>query len=81
MANPAYNGWKWDEVNSRLYAYVAGTAILYFDTNGLTLSSGKGIVVPGTTTLNGMAFTWPSSDGTGTHDLKKDGSLTLSWAA
>jgi len=81
MANPNYNGWWWDEVNSRLYINVQGTGICYFDSNGLTLTGALGIVVPGTTTLNGIEFTWPSSDGTATHDLNTDGSGTLSWSA
>jgi len=83
MANPNYNGWWWDEVNSRLYINVQGTGICYFDSNGLTLTGTLGIVVPGTTTLGtgAIEFTWPSSDGTNTHDLNTDGSGTLSWAA
>jgi hypothetical protein len=83
MANPNYNGWWWDEVNSRLYINVQGTGILYFDANGLTLTGSLGIVVPGTTTLGtgAIAYTWPATAGTNTHDLNTDGSGTLSWAA
>jgi hypothetical protein len=80
MANPNYNGFKWDEVNSRLYIYVQGTAIGYVDSTGFVLASGKGLVCPGTTTLAGVAYTWPATDGTTGQDLNTNGSGTLSWA-
>lgn len=78
--NPNYNGWRWDEVNSRLYLQVLGVDIGYFDANGFTLAGSLGIVVPGTTTFNGVAYTWPGADGSNGNDLNTNGSGTLSWA-
>jgi hypothetical protein len=39
------------------------------------------VTIPGTTTLNTVAYTWPSADGAASQYLQTDGSGTLSWAA
>lgn len=79
--NPNYQGFKWDEVNSRLNVLIAGNVIGYFDSTGFVLASGKGLVVPGSTTLNTIAYTWPADNGEANEDLNTSGAGVLTWAA
>jgi len=44
------------------------------------LSTDGNLTVSGTTALNGVTYTWPSSDGSASQYLQTDGSGTLSWA-
>lgn len=39
------------------------------------------LVVTGTTTINGVAYTWPGADGTSGYVLQTNGAGTLSWVA
>ena len=50
-------------------------------TGATTLASttASTLIVSGTTTFNGVAYTWPSADGTSGYTLATNGSGTLSW--
>jgi hypothetical protein len=39
------------------------------------------LTIPGTTTFNTVAYTWPAADGTSGQHLSTDGAGTLSWAS
>ena len=76
----------------RVGVQVAGSsATLQTQADVLTLSNtlaaghvatfANAIVVPGPTTLNAVAYTWPATAGTNTYVLSTDGIGTLSWVA
>jgi hypothetical protein len=80
MANTAtprsnnFNGWFYDAVTPAMKFYNRGTHAGAVTTTGAhTFSS--------TTTLGGVAYTWPGTDGSANDDLNTNGSGTLSWAA
>ena len=51
------------------------------DSPATTLDVSGTFKVSGATTLNGIAYTWPSSDGTAGYQLSTDGNGALSWTA
>ena len=81
--SPNYNGWFYDAVNSRMDFYLRGTLVLRCGGNDLTVTdvlTAASAVIPGATTLNGVAYTWPAADGTSGFDLNTNGAGVLSWA-
>ena len=67
-------GLEWEFRNT------SGTALTTMGINSGILTS-SALVIPGTTTLNTIAYTWPGADGSNGQQLTTNGSGTLSWAA
>lgn len=81
-----YNGWFYDAVTPAMKFYNRGTLVMTSGASAAVTHAGA-VTTTGahtfssTTTLGGVAYTWPAADGTATHDLNTDGSGTLSWSA
>ena len=66
---------------SRLMEFVFNQGVvLKYSGNDRLETTTAGILITGTTSLNGVEYTWPGSDGTSGQVLSTNGSGTLSWA-
>ena len=79
-ASPTSGGWTDDGTTVRLTTSTDSVGI------GTTSPSTKlhvvgNVTFSGTTSLNGVTYTWPSADGSADYLLTTDGSGTLSWVA
>lgn len=84
MANTAtprgarYNGLFYNAVNNRLALYHRGTLAGYLSGNDIVAADD--LTVSGdAVSINGVAYTWPSADGSSTNQLTTNGSGTLAW--
>jgi hypothetical protein len=82
-----FNGWFYDAVTPAMKFYNRGTLVMTVATAAVTnagaVTTTGNHTFSSTTALGSgaVAYTWPSGDGTNTHDLNTNGSGTLSWAA
>lgn len=65
------------KVNTSGSVLIGSTSLVVTASGGLTSAT----LTTGTTTLNGVGYTWPGADGTNGYVLSTNGSGTLSWVA